>query len=205
MLASLEDVKRKLDLPVTDESRDEGILLVLGAATVRLLDWTRYQEDTQTGRVDTLRRVRQGVEILLPKRPVAAVTLAQGRVLGGTVWTTLTADLVDPEQGTIVIVRTDEWPPKPSQSAAYRWREYVWPIVKVTYNVTGVGEEETVADDLRDLCAELTHYWYRRHLAGAAEEVTIGPLREKLMKEAVPDWLRPHLAAHTRGGSARWV
>lgn len=210
MLATLADLKGKLGIPSSDTSRDADLALVLEAATERVLDLTRHLE-TDASRTDTFRNVRFNHSFLLGKRPVASVTRVEGRGLGMTSWVALSYDLLDAGRGEIVLLGAGAWwPPTEAQQERFRrWRNPEWALVRVTYQVTGLGAADGTPPeppkDLRDATASLAAYWYRRDLAGAAQGSQIGLVREQWLSEPVPAWAQARLARYLESRLARWV
>jgi hypothetical protein len=210
MLATLAEVKGKLGIPTTDTSRDSDLTLVLQAAGERILDLTRCLEGDAT-RVDLHRNVRLNHGLLLEKRPVSAVTRVEGRGLGMTGWVDLSYDLLDAGRGEIVLLGAGAWWPPTSLQPEWfrRWRNPEWPLVRVTYQVTGLGSADgsppEPPQDIRDAVASLAAYWYRRDLANAAEASSIGEIREEWLSEAVPAWALARLARYLERGLAAWA
>jgi hypothetical protein len=185
------------------------ISLVLDAATVRVLHLTRRLDADEEERSELFHRVQRGTGLVLTKRPVANVS-AEGSGYGSE-FGAIAVDLVDPELGLILLTGPDLgwWPPSSSRSPYTRWRDFTWPIISVTYDVTGSGhahDETQVEADLRDGTAALAAYWYDQHISGAKEDVAVGQIRQKLMHDPEPPWLLRTLARHLDTAShARWV
>lgn len=215
MLASLENVKGKLGIALTDTSQDEAITLVLQDASVKILSLGRYSETDLAGRQDIFQEVQVETPVALTLRPVSAVTLVEGRTPGNTDWVTLAYDLTDATKGEVSLLGAESWwPPTPDRIVRprfSRWREPTWPIVRVTYDVTGIGSEGNVApaavvpSDLRDATAALAAYWYDRHLALASESAQVGQIRRTYMDADIPSWVLSSIASHMEEQRARWV
>ena len=218
MIGTIDDLKGKLDIPVTDESRNDALTLVMESASIRILEECNYEDADATDRVEIYEHVQVGNPLMLERRPITVTAdvpqvAVAGRGLGekddagAPSWTDLEFDVVDAERGKIVILGSDLgwWPPQDPRPKFKRWREPEWPIVRITYDVDGQGG--VAADqDLIDATASLAAFWYKRDLAGASSEVTLGAIGEKYLDEPLPGWVMPRLRKHLRrsGRRARW-
>ena len=203
MLATVEDVKAKLELAATDTSRDDALLLVLGSASEKVLELTRRLEFDVQGRVDTLRDVQVGVPFLLSKRPVANV-VAEYRPVGSAAWAGLTEDVLDAERGEVIVVGADSWPP--STVRPLSWRTLRYDLVRVTYNVEGTDSGEAVEPArLRDAAAALAAYWFDRQVGGAAKSLSVGFLKKEYLDLDVPAWVTALLGDDATGAGALLV
>lgn len=197
MLADIADVKAKLELAEADDSRDDALELVLEAATAKTLSLTRYSELDEESRQDTFKNVRIGVEMTLSRRPVTDVVV-EYRWLGSDQWVEAVSDVTDANEGTVLIVGAESFPPSTRPSGS--WREVRYDVVRVTYGVFGVCSGDAAPADLRDATAALAAYWYDLHTAGAASSLNIGLLSKTLRGEAVPPWYMAALGDHASGG-----
>jgi hypothetical protein len=185
-LATLADVKAKL--PGVSDSNDDGVQAVLDAADRWVRTRTRLEPAASTF-VDTVERVRVGHAFQLPRRPVTSVTMVEGRWFGVSTWQTLTFELVDANAGMIIVPGHLGWEwwqmPEGISAPWWRWRDRIWPLIRVTYVTAGT----TVPEDLRDSVAALAAYWYSRHRAGAAKQAIQGQMSETFLELAVPPWI----------------
>lgn len=205
MLGTLEDLKGKMDIAATDVSRDGALTLALETASVKVLDLCRYAELDAPATKEIFRNVQFNRDLFTALRPIANVVF-EGRALGESVWSTLDGDVIDPAEGRIILLGASSWwPPQQPTAAFRRWRDPVWPIIRVTYDVTGFGADP--ADELVDAACSLAAFWFDRDLAGASDTSTIGPVSRKWLNEGLPAPLLEKLSKHTkkRGGGARWV
>ncbi len=206
MIGTLDELKAKLELAADDASRDDALMLVLSAASEHVLELAGYLEADTTGRIDTFRNVQMDREFLLTKRPVDTDTdpVFEGRVPGQADWDTLTGDVLDAANGEVMLVGVQwGWPPI-SQPRIRRWAEYVYPIVRVTYTVTGIGTGDQAPDDVKDATLALARYWFEKHLAGAGTDIQVGPVAKTFSTKGVPAELAAALSRFERE-RARWV
>jgi hypothetical protein len=185
VLATVEDVKRKLELAVTDESHDDALELVTATANDRVLALCRHVATDET-RVQVFEDAGVGDVLTLERRPVAAVAL-HAKAAGGD-WYELEADVIDADKGKVAVVGSSGWPFYRDESAK------PWPFLRATYEVSGVGEDDDAPAALRDSAAALAAYWYRQHLAGPVTESTVGAIRQTVTTAAEPPWLGRALA-----------
>jgi hypothetical protein len=202
-IATLDDVKAAAGIAPDDTSKDEALQLALDAASAKVLDLTRHVEATVGGRIDTFRDVQLDTVLALTKRPVAALTTVEARSFGNSGWTTMSADLVDANEGEIVVLGMQNWWPPTLRltPASQRWRNPRWPIVRVTYDVTGVAG--SVPGDLLGATSALAVYWWQRDNAGAASVEKVGQLARTWTNEPLPGAVLSRLASYRR--SATWV
>lgn len=203
MFATIEDVKGKLRRPLTDSSDDAALELVLAAASKQIEEATGYASKPIEGRVQTFRNVEEGRLLKLDRRPVSNVAVA-GRLRGDadSEFTPLLADVQDASRGELVLLTgKDWWPPvqRPTRDL------FVWPVVRVTYDVAGQGEGFDAPPRLRDVTAALAVYWFERHAAGASESRSIGKLAETLASSAIPAWVLGALGDDDHREHAGWV
>lgn len=214
MLASLEDLKGKLDIPATDLSRDSALLLVLESASEKVLDVCRYSETAITARQEIFRNVQYNRDLFTALRPIdpGVAAVFEGRPLGqgadGTqpAWSKLEGDVIDAAEGRFTLLGASGWWP-PTQRGLQpnyqRWRDPEWPIIRVTYNVTALAPPP---DELVDACASLAAFWFDRDLAGAGSVSQIGQVRREWLNDALPATFTARLSSHISvGAGAQWV
>lgn len=215
MIGTLEDVKRKLDLPASDTSLDEALRLPLAAATSWVLDKCGYLEE-ETQLVELHRGVEAGTPVVLRKRPVkvaASVPVAAvaTRLSVAGDWETLDADaweIIDTQAGLLELAHAAAagWPfyrePPPLD-----WRRAGQvPHLQLTYTVTGIGSGVDAPEQLRDATAALAAWLYDRHQAGAATSMSLGALHKDISTEGLPSWIAANLREHDRDGTGRsWL
>lgn len=210
MFGTLDDLKGKLGLPVTDTSRDDALTLVLEGASAKIEELARFSEAGETGRQDTFTDVQTGTLLTLSKRPInqgQTPVLVEGRWPSTTAgWFTLSADVYSEEDGKVMVLGRDAWwPPLLVLRPPYeRWRNLIWPVVRVTYDVKAQGSGSEAPQELQDAALSLASYWYDRDLAGAAESVQMGQLVKELMTAPIPPWVLSRVSKH-RKERATWV
>lgn len=208
MLGTLDDLKGKLDIPESDTSRDGPLTLALETATAKVLHLCRYAEEDEASHVETFRNVTFNRDLLLELRPIDPDTIVfEGRALGEATWSTLDGDVLNADEGRVILLGASAWwpPTNTLQPGFTKWRDPVWPLIRVTYDVTGLGNNP--ASELIDAAASLAGFWYDRDLAGAGESSMIGPVSRKWLNESLPKTLLEKLTGHMsgRGGGAQWV
>lgn len=208
MLATLDEIKTRLDIELADTSQDDALTTMLNAASQKVLDLCRYVETTGQV-VEYHRNVQQAREFKLERRKVdpAAITV-EGRSHGNDTFQTLASDLLDPDDGVAMILGSAEWwPPNYAEQrrpAFRRWREPIWPVVRVTYTAIGIGDEQSAPDELRQATLRLATYWREIDNVGATTSMKIGQLSQSWSDRPAPSDLRSILGRHYRGTSATW-
>lgn len=151
-LATLEEVKERLRIPCDTHDQDAVIDAYREAVEENVLNLTGF---TFKGgpKVDTLTDWQRGTARVLKLRPVLTLDNIQGRVLGTqATFNQLLGDVKDPYKGRILLVGylNAFYDPRAGYGAAYgggtwenwfKWREYSWPLVKVSYTVDPLGSE----------------------------------------------------------------
>lgn len=195
-LATLGQVKAKLDLMLTDSSQDAGVQAALDAAGKWFLEQCKY-DLTAAAHTDRLFSVNSGRLVKTSFRPVAAVTSVEGRLAGGAA-ASLAFDLIDPEKGKLYIGSSaDSWPPAPRLR---RRSDYVWDVVEILYTTDAL----LVTEDISDVVAALAATWYTADRSLAREQVDVGIVRERYRMYPIPPWIMERLNPHLRRVT-RWV
>lgn len=205
-ITNLATIKGKLGISTT--SRDAAITSVWNGAEAWVIDRTGFALASGS-RTDVLRDVQLDRPFLLTRRPVSALTLAEGRVPGGdgASWAELTADLLDADKGEVIVLGApgfQVWPPTQPEAEWFRWRDPIWPLVRVSYT-TGAA---TVPNDLVDATAALAAYWYQRHLAGVTSATRIVETSESYLSYGIPPWVSVVVERYVRsaaGTAGGWV
>jgi hypothetical protein len=210
MLATLQQLKDRLG--ITDAGQDAQLTTLLQSASDKVLDLCGYKEADTPGIVELLRNVQQGREVRTGYRNEIASTtfLVEGRG-HGTAFSTLASDLLDPDDGVFLVLGSAEWwPPNFVEERRPRfrkWREPVWPVVRVTYDVIGIGTGANAPQPLQQAALRLASFWLSLEQAGATAEARVGQIEQEMSEMPVPQDLRSILGRHYRGRGvvATWV
>lgn len=207
MIGSLDSFKQAIGSD--DGTRDGALTILLDAATLKVLDRCGYEEADTSGVVSFFRKLKYNRQQILEKKPVVDGTLViEGRALGQSNedWTKLVGDLLDPTTGKFLVLGAQNWwpPTQEVQPRFMRWRDPEWPIIRCTYDVTGIGAGEDAPEDLIAAVYALAGYWSDVLLAGAATSEQAGQLRRELDKVSMPTWVESMLGRHTKGRYATW-
>lgn len=211
MLGQIGDLKELVGIDDADVTQDTTLTLALETASVKILDYCKLVEVDTPAIVETFRNVQQGREYKTGVRNVDTSTnafLVEGRGQGaGIGFAQLAADLIDPVEGVWMILGSaDWWPPvyatENRRERFRRWREPTWPVVRVTYDATGVGDSNA---RLTTAATSLASYWLSQAKAGAVTQVTLGQLAQEIEREAMPSHIPSMLGNQYRGSGARWV
>lgn len=192
-LASLDQVKRKLQLPLTFTDDDAALTAVRDAADAYVLAETGYVL-ANTPVQEFLQQGQLGRPFLLTRRPVTAAT-AQARVQGDTAWSPLALDVLDAALGLVVLPVGAAWPPGARLPRWAAWRQPTWDVVRVDYTATALAP---VPADLSDAAAALAAYWYTQQRAGPLAESVVGPVQERYLDRPVPPAVEALLAPYRR-------
>ena len=213
-LTTLADVKNRLSIPSADTSKDALIESYLPAIEEDILALTGYSFKGGN-KQDIITDWQRGTTRLTNLRPVLSLVNVEGRVLGTqATFNQLLGDIKDPTKGRILLVGylNAFYDPRAGYGAAYgggtwenwyKWREYVWPIVRLTYTVDPLGSDTNPVP--KALCTAATE-WAAYTLgkpAGAGpltsvsiEKVSEGYGRAKV--GAMPPFVQALLARHIR-------
>jgi len=205
-LLTLQDVKDRLRITTTDQ--DDALEALRAAVEAWVLDLTGYVLTAETGVVEFHQNIRLGLQFKTRKRPVSAVTKVEGRTwgAGATSFTNLNGDLIDPTQGLVIAVGDDlsgfsgsEIPPRQGQALHFRWRERIWPVIKLTYDVSALSP---IPADLRGGAIEMVAFLHSLPAAGALKSVTVEAISESYsdaqLQGSLPIATRAMLARHQR-------
>jgi hypothetical protein len=197
-LATLSIVKAKLDIPDTETIFDVALQSAIGAVNRRIQRLTGYSLVAIQGQVDILRNIQVGREFRTKLRPITNLTDVSGKLIGNDEYETAEADLLDPEEGLIMIVpgSWSEWPPirREREAPWFRHNEWFWDLLRITYDVEGWVPEE----DITDMANNWAIFLYHRSGAGATDSRSEGVVSEKLLNEPIPVWVRGLLADFVR-------
>lgn len=196
-LMTLLQVKYKLDLPAEDTDLDDEITAVMDSVSQWILETTQLDLDGGHSYTELHRRVQLGQELYLNWRPVASIETLTGRVVGGDAQA-LDFDLVDPDQGLVVLLGADglrAWPPVETERPRwFRWRNAEWPLVSVSYTTAPFG----VPKDLSDTAAAIAAAYWLIHKAGLRVYSSIGSVIERYSSDHIPTYCLPILARYQR-------
>lgn len=147
-LATLEEIAERLEL-TNPSSTVEAVLDAWRLALQqRVLDLTGFSL-TAGPKTDLRTNVQAGATFETKFRPVdqAVAVVARARSLGNQ-FAAVQADLVDPAQGKVILVGASDLTGYPISDYGigvaapwFRWRQVIWPVVTVNYNVLEVPEE----------------------------------------------------------------
>lgn len=214
MLALLDDIKTRLDIDAADVSMDDDLTAILETASEKILSLCRYSENADEI-VEIVRNVQQGREYRTKTRllvadsgtPDVAVFKAEGRGHGSS-FQQLAVDVLDSTDGVWMILGSSEWwPPnyvEERRPRFRRWREPIWPVVKLTYGVVGVGDP--APRELSDAAVSLAIHWLTQSKSGAITDVQIGQLKQSISDAPVPSHVKAMLGStHYRQTGATWA
>lgn len=204
-LATLQDVKRKLGLADGNTAENESVRSVLLAADRYVLQRTRRALSAGTATAEVHRDIQIGRRFLLNLRPVSSITSIVGRTPNVDQTTeTLDYDLVDANEGQVVLLGTDfqMWPPQEAPARHREFRNYIWQFVQVTYTYSAY----TPTHDIADATAYLAAYWWSRHKAGILSAQTAGAgVSESYLSTHLPPGFEEMIGVDAAGGSVSWV
>lgn len=188
-LATLDEVKLKAGIPLSNNNFDVAIQNALNAADRYVRNVTGW-EDEATTVTEYVTSSQLGRFLTLKKRPIAAVTTVQGKRSGDTDWTMFQADVIDAVQGKILPLVTG---PSSSGFSPGVGNNFMQQL-QVVYTTTG----ELPPDDLADAVAALAAYWYRRDRGHAVDSMTVGTVTNRLLQAGVPKWIDARLENYIR-------
>lgn len=186
-LATLDEVKLKAGVPLSNTSFDVPIQNALSAADRYVRNVTGW-EDTAGTITEYVTNFQLGRFLNLKKRPMAAITTIQGKRPGDSDWTVFSADIIDPIQGQILPINNVG-----GLSSGFPSRNFIQTL-QVVYTTSG----DEAPDDLADAVAALAAYWYRRDRAHAIDLQYVGAIRTHFLQMHVPPWIEARLEPYTR-------
>lgn len=190
-LTTLAEVKTLLRIPSQATGDDSALEAVINAAESAVLNLTGYVL-VDTDFVEFFRNVVVGVPIRLRRRPVADVS-CQWRVLG-TDWQSVSHELLDAENGELVLLPATVWPPLLEGWALMPVEERL-PYVKVSYTAKALP---SVPAELHEAANALSVYWWGQVLSGSEVESRLDVLTRTTAQDAMPRNVISMLAAHIR-------
>jgi len=210
-LVTLNQLKARLGIPEIDHQRDDSLKGALGAAQAAVVERTRFDETGGT-RVSICQHIRLTRPFNLPFRPVTSITSVSARRYGQTENTTLVHDLIDANDGKLVLIGVVEpiWPYPAYYGQVYRqpyWKrqlEPIWEIVQVTYET-----EQLTADNadprLADAIINLAAFWHHRGAANALNNASADGAQEGYSAMPFPPWVTSQLLGLGAVEGATWV
>lgn len=195
-LTTLDRVKAKLQIPLTDESDDEALQQVVDGViawisdrthiTPRPTQFTEYVERCQIGRITILKH-----------RPIDEVVGVSvfGRTYGVPAnWIELKADVVDAFQSRVLLLGVanffQTFPPVEPPSSYFKWSQPIWPVVKWIYTTA----EPTWPADLSDAAASFCGFLFRRQRTGHLVSASLGSISETYETRGVGGGVPDHIA-----------
>lgn len=216
MLAQLSDIKTRLGIDAADTTQDDDLASILEASADKILSLCRYVDEDTDGIVEMFTDVQQSQTYRTKTRllaapsgtPDPAVFKVEGRG-HGTTFVQLAVDVLDPADGSWMILGASEWwPPnyvEERRPKFRRWREPVWPVVKVTYNAVGIEGDTDSAATLREATIALAIHWLGQSQAGAVTDVQIGQMKQTISDQPIPQHVKAMLGSHAKRAGATWA
>lgn len=208
-LSTVEEIKSRLSIPSGQTDRDAIIDAYREAVEEDILALTGYTF-VAGSRTETVTDWQRGTTRLTALRPVLALTSIQGRVFGPAAsFNALDGDVKNAKEGRIMLVGYQDgfYDPRSGDSGAtapwFKWREYTWPMVQVTYTVDPLGSDTNpIPRALMRAAVE----WVAAILtkpagAGALQSVSIESVSESYgqgAKGPMPQIVHALLARHIR-------
>lgn len=213
-LTTLADVKSRLSIPSSDTSKDALIESYIPGVEEDILALTGYSF-TGGQRVDTLTDWQRGTTRLSEVRPVLSIVNIEGRVLGTqATFNKLLGDIKNPRDGRVLLVGylNAFYDPRAGYGAAYgggtwenwyKWREYTWPIVRLTYTVDPLGSDTNPVPKTLTVAATewLAYILGKPAGSGSLTSVSIEKVSESYgqgTKGPMPPFVSAMLARHIR-------
>jgi hypothetical protein len=210
-LCTLADVLARLQLTSDGGDQDavlEALRLAVEEAVLDLTGYT-FKSGSQT---EQMINVQLGVSRLTKYRPIlplstnpTKVIKFEARSLASDLFSTLVGDILDPEKGRVMVVATELtplYPPNTGTSPWLRWRQQIWPIVRVTYTVDPLGSNTNpIPAALERAAVEWVAAIYSRPAGGAVRSWSTEGVSETYedLKHAAPSVVTLLLARHIRG------
>lgn len=198
---TLDAVKDKLGIPQSVSAYDIPLSNILAAVESRIERRTGYSLVARTSFVETRTNIQTGTPFYTKHRPLTLIRSIEGRLYGEADWTTLEHDVVDADKGQVILIpgSTYDWPPLRTERPAnyFRWRDFIWDIVRITYDVSAY-DSNTHPAELSDAAAAWVAYLYDRHGGAAASSRDDGVLSQTFMVEDIPPWVNGPLSSHAR-------
>jgi hypothetical protein len=170
---------------------------------------------TSTQRTDIVTDWQRGTTRLSQFRPIATLDNVEGRVLGTqATFNKLLGDVKNPTDGRVLLVGylNAFYDPRAGYGAAYgggtwenwyKWREYTWPIIRLTYTVDPLGSPTNPVPKALTLAATewVAFIISKPSGTGPIQSVSIEKVSESYgqgAKGPMPPFVRALLARHVR-------
>lgn len=205
-LVDIDTVKNRAGVSDNDVERNQSLSLALDAAEKACLARTRF---TITGgqTTMTIKRVRQGIPVKLPLRPVLSISSLTGRLWGGSESSQLAYDLIDPNSGVLVVIGSIDmmWPPGLTRTPLWRKRrDFLWDQITVTADIDAVTTSN-VDPRLQNAIVDLAAYWFERGMASAKRTASMEGVFEVYLEYPIPPWVSAQLLEIDGRDYPKWV
>jgi len=199
-ILTLQDVKTRLG--ITDSSRDLELEAVRAGVEEWILDVTGYSLTALSGFTETQQNIRTALRFRTSKRPITTLVSIESKELGGD-YSVLSSELLDATKGEVIIIAVGfggtDVPPVGGQAPWFKWRNKIWPLVRVTYDV---AELNPIPADLKSGAIEMTAFISSIPSGGALKSVSVGSISETYADTqnaaALPLATRTMLGRHQR-------
>ena len=195
-LATLAQVKAKLGIDASDTSEDTPLLDVLGAAEAYILERTGFTLAAGSF-TEYMFAWLPGRAIRLKHRPVATA-VAETRAVGVLTWSERTIDILDPDEGLVVVPGID-WMAAETVFPFWLLRDS-----ETTLRIRYTTGAWTPTADISDACAVLAAAWYTQGKSAGLESAKIGNVQEWYARQPVPPHVSAVLARYERGRVTWW-
>ena len=151
-LTTVEDIKLRMGIPADNHDKDDLIDAYREGLEEDILSLTGFSFKGGT-KQDIITDWQRGTTRVALFRPVLSLVNVEGRVLGTqATFNQLLGDIKNPSEGRILLVGylNAFYDPRAGYGAAYgggtwenwyKWREYIWPLVRLTYTIDPLGSD----------------------------------------------------------------
>lgn len=195
-ITTLDRVKAKLQIPLSDTAQDEAIQLVIDGVEEWIADRTHF-DIRATAHTDIFEQCQIGRVYVMKRRPIdsAQPITAQGRTYGvPSNWIDLVADPVDPERGRLMLLGVanffQTFPPVEPPSSYFKWSQPKWPIVRFNYTT----KNPVYPADLQDAASAFATFLFHRQLTGHLVSASLGSISETYAARGIGGGVPDHIA-----------
>ena len=147
-LTTVEEIKSRLRIPSDQTDQDAAIDAIREAVEEDILALTGFTF-LAGSKTDNFTDWQRGTTRFLTYRPALVLTLVEGKVYGSAAsFNKLDGDIKNEFEGQILLVGYQDayYDPRSGDASGmtgpwFRWREYTWPKVRVTYVVDPLGSD----------------------------------------------------------------
>lgn len=211
-LASLTDLKALLGLGSCSDAAQDALLQGLLDLVEELILKRTGFTFTLSGNTEQWTNVQLGRPRYTQYRPIAPASTdpqklikLSARSLVSSTFSDILGDILDEFEGKVLPLAselTPVFPPMGGTAPWLRWRQMIWPVVKVTYSIVklgdGTGGTIVPPKALSTAALQWAAFIYSRPGGGSTSTISVMQLSETYVERSEPTLVRALLSPYTR-------